>query len=125
VEVFHDHHDCACTAGKPGFQQWREANQPVPARMPVCHPVVVLVLPHQQRAAGIQPLEPDEVESKAIASFGSKELIDPEKGRKVFQQIEKKARHQLAKFSRPFPAANAHFVPWDHVPELDRHASKA
>jgi hypothetical protein len=69
-------------------------------------------------------LSPHEVESKAIASFGSKELIDPDKGRKVFQQIEKKARHQLAKFSRPFPAANAHFVPWDHVPELDRHASK-
>jgi hypothetical protein len=63
-------------------------------------------------------LSPHEVESKAIASFGSKELIDPDKGRKVFQQIEKKARHQLAKFSRPFPAANAHFVPWDHVPEL-------
>ena len=55
---------------------------------------------------------------RAIASFGSKELIDPEKGRKVFQQIEKKARHQLGRYSRPFPAANAHFVPWDHVPEL-------
>lgn len=63
-------------------------------------------------------LSASEVESKAIASFGSKELIDPDKGRKVFQQIEKKARHQLGKFSKPFPAANAHFVPWDHVPEL-------
>ena len=63
-------------------------------------------------------LSPHEVESKAIASFGSKELIDPDKGRKVFQQIEKRARHQLGKYSRPFPAANAHFVPWDHVPEL-------
>ncbi|MCK4341450.1 MAG: hypothetical protein KAY37_06995 [Phycisphaerae bacterium] len=39
-------------------------------------------------------LSPHEVESKAIASFGSKELVDPHKGRKVFQQIEKKARHQ-------------------------------
>jgi hypothetical protein len=63
-------------------------------------------------------LSNDEIESKAIASFGSKDLIDPEKGRKIFQQIEKKARHQLAKFSKPFPAANAHFVPWDHVPVL-------
>jgi hypothetical protein len=59
-----------------------------------------------------------EIESKAIASFGSKELIDPEKGRRVFQQIEKKARHQLGRYSRPFPAANAHFVPWGHVLEL-------
>jgi len=63
-------------------------------------------------------LSPSEVESKAIASFGTKELIDPYKGRRVFQQLEKKARHALDKFSRPFPAANAHFVPWDHVPEL-------
>jgi hypothetical protein len=59
-----------------------------------------------------------EIESKAIASFGSKELIDPEKGRKAFQQIEKKARHELAKYSKPFPAASAHFVPWEHAPEL-------
>jgi dGTP triphosphohydrolase len=63
-------------------------------------------------------LAPHEVESKAIASFGTKELIDPHKGRKVFQQIEKRARHQLAKYSKPFPAANAHFVPWEHAPEL-------
>jgi len=63
-------------------------------------------------------LSPHEVESKAIASFGSKELVDPDKGRKVFQQIERRARHQLGRYSRPFPAANAHFVPWDHVPEL-------
>jgi len=63
-------------------------------------------------------LSPHEVESKAIASFGSKELIDPDKGRKVFQQIEKQARHQLAKYSQPFPAANAHFVPWEHAPAL-------
>ena len=63
-------------------------------------------------------LSPHEVESKAIASFGSKELIDPHEGRKVFQQIEKKARHQPAKYSKPFPAANAHFVPWEHAPEL-------
>jgi hypothetical protein len=63
-------------------------------------------------------LTPGEVDSKAIASFGCKDLIDPEKGRKVFQQIEKKARHELGKFSRPFPAASAHFVPWEHAPEL-------
>lgn len=63
-------------------------------------------------------LSPGEIESRAIASFGSKDLLDPEKGRKVFQQIEKRARHQLEKFSRPFPAAAAHFVPWDHVPAL-------
>ena len=63
-------------------------------------------------------LSPHEVESKAIASFGFKDLIDPEKGRRTFQQIEKKARHELDKYSRPFPAANAHFVPWEHVPEL-------
>jgi hypothetical protein len=63
-------------------------------------------------------LSPTEVESRAIASFGSKDLVDPEQGRKVFQQIEKRARHQLDKYSRPFPAAAAHFVPWDHVPAL-------
>jgi len=33
----------------------------------------------------------------------------------VFQQIEKKARHVLDKHSRPFAAANAHFVPWGSV----------
>lgn len=59
-----------------------------------------------------------EMESKAIASLGCKDLIDPVKARKVFQQIEKRARHELSKYSRPFPAANAHFVPWEHVPEL-------
>ncbi|MBK9118152.1 MAG: hypothetical protein IPM18_00875 [Phycisphaerales bacterium] len=63
-------------------------------------------------------LAPHELERKAIASLGSKELIDPAKGRKLFQQLEKQARHQLAKYSRPFPAAGAHFVPWEHVPEL-------
>jgi len=63
-------------------------------------------------------LSQDRIDAKAIASFGTKDLIDPEKGRKVFQTIEKKARHELAKYSRPFPAANAHFVPWEHVPAL-------
>ncbi len=63
-------------------------------------------------------LSPSAISAKAIASFGTKDLIDPEKGRKVFQQIEKKARHELARYSRPFPAANAHFVPWVHVPAL-------
>jgi len=60
----------------------------------------------------------DEIQSRAIASFGSKDLLDPEQNRKVFQQIEKKARHALNRHSRPFPAANAHFVPWEHVGEL-------
>jgi hypothetical protein len=63
-------------------------------------------------------LSPSEVESRAIASFGSKDLVDPEQSRKVFQQLEKRARHQLGRYSRPFPAAAAHFVPWDHVPAL-------
>lgn len=63
-------------------------------------------------------LTPDRIERRAIASFGTKDLIDPEIGRKRFSQIEKKARHELAKFSQPFPAANAHFVPWAHVPAL-------
>lgn len=63
-------------------------------------------------------LSPDRIQAKAIASFGTKDLVDPEQARKVFQQIEKKARHVLAKFSRPFAAANAHFVPWDHAPAL-------
>lgn len=63
-------------------------------------------------------LSSHEIENRAIASFGSKELVDPDKGRKIFQQIEKKARHQLARFSRPFPAANAHFVPWDRAAAL-------
>ena len=60
-------------------------------------------------------LTPDEITRKAIASFGTKDLLDPTKTRKVFQQIEKKARHVLDKHSRPFTAANAHFVPWNHV----------
>jgi hypothetical protein len=85
--------------------------------MPVRHPGVVLVLPHRQRAAGLPPL------ARRSRKQGDR-LVRLEgadrshKGRKVFQQIEKKARHQLAKFSKPFPAANAHFVPWEHVPEL-------
>jgi hypothetical protein len=60
-------------------------------------------------------LIPDEITRKAIASFGTKDLLDPAKTRKVFQQVEKKARHVLDKHSRPFTAANAHFVPWNHV----------
>lgn len=60
-------------------------------------------------------LTPDRIDAKAIASFGSKDLLDPEKSRKLFQQIEKKARHALEKHSRPFAAANAHFVPWNFV----------
>ncbi|MHC4093494.1 MAG: DUF3150 domain-containing protein [Planctomycetota bacterium] len=57
----------------------------------------------------------DRIEAKALASFGTKDLLDPDKTRKVFQQIERKARHALEKHSRPFTAANAHFVPWNHV----------
>ena len=60
-------------------------------------------------------LTQDRINAKALASFGTKDLLDPQKTRKVFQQIEKKARHVLDKHSRPFTAANAHFVPWNHV----------
>lgn len=63
-------------------------------------------------------LSPTEIESRAIASFGCKDLIDPTRGRIVFQQLERRARHELARFSRPFPAAGAHFTPWQHVPDL-------
>ena len=60
-------------------------------------------------------LTTDRITAKAIASFGTKDLLDPAKTRKIFQQIEKKARHALEKHSRPFTAAGAHFVPWNHV----------
>jgi len=60
-------------------------------------------------------LTPDRIDARAIASFGTKDLLDPEKTRKRFQAIEKKARHALEKCSRPFAAANAHFVPWNHI----------
>ena len=63
-------------------------------------------------------LSPELIDARAIASFGTRDLIDPEQGRKVFQAIEKQARHQLAKFSRPFTTAGAHFVPWEHASEL-------
>ncbi len=56
-------------------------------------------------------LSQDRIDAKAIASFGTKDLLDPVETRKVFQQIEKKARHALEKHSRPFTAANAHSVP--------------
>lgn len=72
--------------------------------------------------AGNEPseleLSPERIRDHAISSFGTKDLIDPCKGRKVFQFIEKRARQALAKHSRPFPAAGAHFVPWKHVPAL-------
>ena len=60
-------------------------------------------------------LTDDRISAKAIASFGTKDLLDPEKTRKKFQQVEKKARHALEKLSRPFSAASAHFVPWNQV----------
>jgi hypothetical protein len=60
-------------------------------------------------------LTPDRIDARAIASFGTKDLLDPERSRKRFQAIEKKARHALEKCSRPFAAANAHFVPWNQV----------
>ena len=60
-------------------------------------------------------LTPDRIDARAIASFGTKDLLDPTKTRKRFQAIEKKARHILEKHSRPFAAANAHFVPWNQV----------
>ena len=51
-------------------------------------------------------LTADRIQAKALASFGSKDLLDPAKTRKVFQQLEKKARHALEKCSRPFAAPN-------------------
>jgi len=60
-------------------------------------------------------LSRERIDAKAIASFGTKDLLDPARTRQVFQKIEKKARHALEKHSRPFAAANAHFVPWNHV----------
>ena len=63
-------------------------------------------------------LTPDRIDARAIASFGTKDLLDPEKTRKRFQAIEKKARHALEKCSRPFAAANAHFVPWNLVQDV-------
>ena len=52
-------------------------------------------------------LTPDRIDARAIASFGTKDLLDPEKTRKRFQAIEKKARHALERHSRPFTAAGA------------------
>ncbi len=60
-------------------------------------------------------LTADRIEAKALASFGSKDLLDPDKTRKVFQHLEKRARHTLEKHSRLFAAANAHFVPWNSI----------
>lgn len=72
--------------------------------------------------AGNEPAEldltQDRIVRQAIASFGTKDLIDPEQGRRVFSLIEKQARHALAKVSQPFPAAGAHFVPWQHAAQL-------
>lgn len=72
--------------------------------------------------AGNEPAElnltHDRIQRQAIASFGTKDLIDPDQGRKVFSTIEKQARHALAKVSQPFPAAGAYFVPWPHVGPL-------
>ncbi len=63
-------------------------------------------------------LSADRIDAKAIASFGSKDLLDPAKTRKRFAYFEKKARHVLEKHSRPFIAANARFVPWNCVQEV-------
>jgi hypothetical protein len=75
-------------------------------------------LPGGQRPRRSWNLTPDRIDAKALASFGTKDLLDPEKTRKRFQQIEKKARHALEKHSRPFAAANAHFVPWNLVEQV-------
>jgi hypothetical protein len=69
-------------------------------------------------------LTPDRIDAKALASFGTKDLLDPEKTRKRFQAIEKKARHALEKCSRPFAAANAHFVPWNLVEQVIERACR-
>ncbi len=72
--------------------------------------------------AGNDPLEldltPQRIDAAALASFGTKDLLDPVPTRQRFQHLEKKARHVLERCSRPFPAANAHFVPWTHVSEV-------
>lgn len=68
--------------------------------------------------AGELGLSPDRINAQAIATFGTKDLVDPDRGRRVFQLIEKRARHELSKYSRPFPAANAHFAPWDQAADL-------
>jgi hypothetical protein len=71
--------------------------------------------------AGNEPdelnLSADRIERRAIASFGTKDLIDPVRGRSVFATLEKQARHALAKVSQ-LPAAGAHFVPWQHAAGL-------
>jgi hypothetical protein len=60
--------------------------------------------------AGNDPQEleftPDRIDARAIASFGTKDLLDPDQARTVFPQIEKKARHVLQMHSRPFAAAS-------------------
>lgn len=63
-------------------------------------------------------LTADQLDRKAVASLGTRNLLAPDKTRKLFQHIEKKARHALEKLSRPFAAANAHFVPWNQVQSL-------
>ncbi|MBU0609160.1 MAG: DUF3150 domain-containing protein, partial [Armatimonadetes bacterium] len=63
-------------------------------------------------------LTQDRIARRAIATYGTKDLIDPEQGRKVFALFESQARHALAKVSQPFPAAGAHFVPWQHAGKL-------
>ena len=72
--------------------------------------------------AGNEPAElnltTDRIQRQAIASFGTKDLIDPEQGRKIFSFLEQKARHALARVSQPFPAAGAHFVPWPYACQL-------
>jgi hypothetical protein len=50
-------------------------------------------------------LTPDRIDARAIASFGTKDLLNPDRTCTVFHHIEEKARHVLQKHPRPFAAA--------------------
>ena len=56
--------------------------------------------------AGNEPAEldltQDSINRQVIATYGTKDLIDPQRGRKTFALLEAKARHSLAKVSQPF-----------------------
>ena len=103
----------------PAMQTNQAASEPEPLNLYKLGMLFVIKCRYWSCRAGNDPneldLTQDRIDAKALASFGTKDLLDPTKTRKIFQQIEKKARHALEKHSRPFAAANAHFVPWNHV----------
>lgn len=103
----------------PDVQPHLAASEPEPINLYKLGMLFVVKCRYWSCRAGNDPdeldLTPDRIDARAIASFGTKDLLDPETTRKRFQAIEKKARHTLEKHSRPFAAASAHFVPWNHV----------